>query len=773
MDNRQQGDTTPQPVQQTPVIGNPANPTPPPVNEKKPLPKKLILVIGGLLMVLLIVVMVTLMSTASRQQTDKATEEASKISPTASIEKVVTTPKAPNAQDPSEIMLYGAWTGQTSVIKAVDLGSSNSFLVATLPLEIKKVGVLSAQNLIFIDQIDIRDHGKRITVYNIKEKTANFSIPASSGYVIDDYVLSPDKKYLAIWEVQLNQANQILQGGKSRVYAVDLSRPTVKNLLYDEQSSLTQPIHYPRAILNDGTVFADTFMPNDPNGGAGWAYGMSVVDFDGTNKRDIETMKAGTYSTQPSLSPDGKYLLFTGYDGSLGDGKAIKSGYRQALLTPNTVDVLNTQTLKRFTLPNLSKANTYSAADWEIQTGDVIITTLSKDPAQTGVYSYDLASKTASEITIPSPDNAAYGYVSKLNESKALIGLQDTNSTNLGNLGENYSYPYTQIALLDLPSNKVSFVSLQDTYAQYITLLPSNYFQSVLGIKTIAQAVPQPTFVDMFSSQNDKKENLQLYTFFLKSDLSKIRISQQSTPIQNIPGISIPPNFKQNKNSPTCEQLAEQQCKEKDTSMTSEVFEDCVKTNKNNNKVTAKFEGKCHDSPLYLYGEEGKSVRVKIQTPIYNAVPASSGEYAITLGREGEMFINNKAFNSIAYDYQSGLRRIAPPTKGNVVANADVEGVLRDYAKRLGLNSKETADLVSAGQKKVTTPYAFVSFFTQEQSEQILPISFSPQPDNYLNVVFYFKLYETKPTFTPAVPNFPQPLNRVGFTAVEVSEMVE
>lgn len=759
--------------EQTAISQQPVSPAPAPQTfEKKPFPKKLIFIVGGILVLLLIVMVISLFSNSSRQA-DKANEESAAVTPTESIEKVVTTPKAPNAQNPSQIMLYGAWTGQTSVIKAVDLGSSNSFLVATLPLEVKKVSVLSAQNLIYIDQIDTRDHGKRITAYNIKDKIANFSIPASTGYAIDDYVLSPDKKYIAIWEVQLNPTTQILQGGKSRVYAVDLSRPTVKSLLYDEQSSLTQPIHYPRAILNDGTVFTDTFMPNDPNGGAGWAYGMSVVDFDGTNKRDIETMKAGTYSTQPSLSPDGKYLLFAGYDGSLGDGKANKNGYRQALLTPNTVDLLNTQSLKRFTLPNLSKANTYSAADWEIQTGDVIITALSKDSTQTGVYSYDLASKTASKIVIPSQDNAEYGYVSKLNESKALIGLQDTNSTNLGNLGENYSYPFTQVALLDLPTNKVSFVSLQDTYAQYITLLPSNYFQAVLGIKTIAQAVPQPTFVDMFSDKNDEKENLQLYTFFLKSDLSKTRISQQSTPIQNIPGISIPPNFKQNKNSPTCEQLAEQQCKEKDVSMATEAFEDCVKTNKNNNKVTAKFEGKCHDSPLYLYGEEGKSVRVKIQTPIYNAVPASSGEYAITLGREGEMFINNKAFTSIAYDYQSGLRRIAPPTKGTVVTKAEVEGVLRDYAKRLGLNSTETTDLVLAGKKKATSPYVFVSFFNQEQSEQILPISFSPQPENYLNVVFYFKLYDTKPAFTPAEPFFPQPLKRSGFTAVEVSEMVE
>ncbi|MBA3723623.1 MAG: hypothetical protein H0W89_01880 [Candidatus Levybacteria bacterium] len=751
--------SAPKPVDQLQADGNT------PVTPKKTLSKKVILIAGGVLLLMLIIGLGVLFGGSDKKALDSKEKAETSQAPAPSIEQVKTTPPAPDAQNPSQIMVYGAWTGQTTVIKAVDLGSSNSFLVATLPLEIKKVSVLSSQNLLYIDQVDTKDHGKRITVYNIKDKSSSLSIPASAGYVIDDYVLSPDKKYLAIWEVSFAQGSQVLQGGKSRVYAVDLSQPSVKNLLYDEQVNLTNPIHYPRAILNSGKVFADMFLPNDPNGGAGWAYGMSVVDFDGTNKRNLENMKAGTYGTQPSLSPDGKYLVFSGYDGSKGDGKAVKDGYRQALLTPNTVDVLNTESLKRFTLPNLTNANTYAASNWEVQTGNIILTVLSKESSQTGVFSYNLRTQSPNEIVVPSQDTTAYGYISKLNESKALIGTQDTSASNLGNLGENYAYAFTQLALLDFPSSKVSFVSLEDSFAQYITLLPSNYFETVLGIKTIAQAIPQPTYIDMYSDKNAEKKNLQLYTFFLKSDLSPQRLKQQSTPIQT--------SSKQNKNSPTCEQLAETQCQATGIATNTEAYEDCVKTNKNINKDSAKNEGRCHDSPLYLYGQTGKSVRVKIQTPIYNTIPASEGEYAITLSDNGAMVIHGKAHQSIAYDYASNAKRITPPTKGNVVSKTDVERVLREYADKLGLNPKETADLVTAGITKVTSPYAFISFFNQEQSEQILPISFSPKPDNYLNVVFYFKLYDAKPDFTPASPIFPAPLKRSGFTAVEVSEMVE
>ena len=56
-----------------------------------------------------------------------------------------------------------------------------------------------------------------------------------------------------------------LRGGESHVDIVDLTQPTLVNQLYDETPTLTVPIHYPRAVLNDGTVFTDEMIPNDPS----------------------------------------------------------------------------------------------------------------------------------------------------------------------------------------------------------------------------------------------------------------------------------------------------------------------------------------------------------------------------------------------------------------------------------------------------------------------------------------------------------------------------
>ncbi len=145
----------------------------------------------------------------------------------------------------------------------------------------------------------------------------------------------------------------------------------------------------------------------------------------------------------------------------------------------------------------------------------------------------------------------------------------------------------------------------------------------------------------------------------------------------------------------------------------------------------------------------------------------------MTLSENGGMLVNGKLYGSIEYDYNPGVMKISPPTRGALVTRNGVAKTLTDYANRLGLNEKETSDLVVFGQERVTSPYAYISFFDQKASEQILPLSFSTKPDNYLNVVFYFKLLRNQPNFTVLPPVFGAPLKRTGLTAVEVSELVE
>jgi hypothetical protein len=253
---------------------------------------------------------------------------------------------------------------------------------------------------------------------------------------------------------------------------------------------------------------------------------MSIVDFDGTNKQDIASMSNGTYGSQPVLSEDGRYLLFAGYDGSHGDGTKVTSGYRQAILTPNTVELLDTKTLQRYKLPNLPNTNIYSDVQWDQQTENIIFTILSSDSKKMGVYSYNPEKLTLQQIPLPSMNGTPFGYISQLPKNNTLIGTQSTDPSNLGNLGETYAYAYNQLASIDA-SGKLSYLSLEDPFIQYITVLPGNYFNSVLGAATSASESSQPAVSYAVLQGVNNNTTMQKNTFS-KTTLASLRIQQTS-----------------------------------------------------------------------------------------------------------------------------------------------------------------------------------------------------------------------------------------------------
>lgn len=698
----------------------------------------------------------------NKQQT---TQEKSKASNTE--QKNIQSAKELSEQE-SESIIYGVWTSQASVIKSLNMSTLKTNTLATLPLNVKKLTAMPDNSLLYINDTDVRDHGSSIVQYDIKTKQTKTIFNASTGFGIDDYVISPNKEYISLWIVKFNSDSDILYGGRSQVYVISLKDTTKKTLLYDENAS--DVVNYPRAVLDNGTVFTDKFLANTGNG---WAYGMTRNSFDGTQKEAIGSMTAGTYSTQPELSPDGKYLAFAGYDGSKGDGNSRIDSFRRAIVSPNTVELLDTNTLQRLKVSEFTNEDSYMTVAWEMNANKVIVTTLSKTEPIAATYSYDLNTKVKKQISVPLAEGTIYNYLGTTSGENILIGTFNDNDANLGNLGEHYSYPYTQFSFM-ADTNLAEKLPLEDPFAQFITIVPNTYVQDVLGIKTIAQARPadpanpQPTFVDLYSETSDGKKNVQLYTFFLKYDLAKKREGQQSNPPVQINDDEPLPYNPDHDQLEKCNEVTKRVCAEQGHPEGSRGYTQCK------GQYKAKHMNRtCDDSPLYLYGEPGSTVKVSIGTNVYNSIPRYNEGYTVTLKKDGLMRINEKDYSRIVYNYDPYLTRIVRPTNGSIVAKAEVTKTLTDYGKRLGLNEKEIRDLVKAGEQKVTSPYVFISFFDHETSQAILPLSFTPKPDNYLNVIFYFKLLDKTPGFTPVPPTFPQPVKRDGFTAVEVSEMVE
>jgi len=646
-----------------------------------------------------------------------------------------------------EKIVYGMWSQKESIIKEFDLETGQESIVATLPLNIKKVKFISPSELIFINNTDDKDHGENISVYNISTKQLKTLVSSSGDTAIDDYVISPSKRYLATWEVAFDNNSSGLANGVSRVYSVNLQTPQIKNLIYNEIAN--NPVHYPRGINDNGEIFLDTFLPNTETG---WANGMSMSDFRGLRKEDITAMANGTYGTQPVLSPDGTQLAFAGYNGAWGNGVEGKDGFKKATLTPNTLETYDIIRKQRIKLLDLRKSGIYTGVGWDEGSGKIVFSAISNDSNNDGLFLYNQNEKRAERINLGEKKDGGI-FVTSLSSGNILISEKSNSESSVGNLGDTYSSLDTRYSVID-STGSYYLVNTSDIFMQYIDVAPTSESLSLLAANSgkIGNSTNSAT-------KKDVKKTLQLQTFFFKAELPKKRIDQQT--------------------KPRCVDLAKEQCKA--MGFTSNLTTDpnnmnqCITKQRQANYSAKGEDGRniCMDSPLYLYAEKGKEIQVKINTKIYSSNPIyPENGFNIVMDDNNKMLIGGNSYNKLDYDYTSSLKTLMPPNTGAVVKREELNKTLERYGNMLGFNSQEIEDLVSYSKEKISSPYVFVSFFNQEKSKQILPITFNPKPDTYINYVFYFKQLKNAPKFEIDEPSFSK-TERKGFTAVEISGIVE
>lgn len=646
-----------------------------------------------------------------------------------------------------EKIVYGIWSQKESIIKEFDLETGQESTVATLPLNIKKVKFLSPSELIFINNTDDKDHGTNISVFNISTNKLRTLVASSGDTVIDDYVISPSKRYMATWEVAFSNDSSSLVNGISRVYSIDLQTPQTKNLIYNEIAN--QPVHYPRGINDKGEVFLDTFLPNTETG---WANGMSMSDFRGLRKENITAMTNGTYGTQPVLSPDGTQLVFAGYNGAYGNGVEGKDGFKKATLTPNTLEIYDIIKKQRVKLLDLGKNGIYVGVEWDEGSGKIAFSALSNDSSKDGLFLYSQNERRMERVNLGEKKDGGV-FITSLSSGNILASDKSNSESSVGNLGDTYSSLDTRYSVIDDTGAYYS-VNTSDIFMQYIGIAPTSESLSQLTANSGRTGSSTGSAV-----KTDIKKTLQLQTFFFKAELPKKRIEQQT--------------------KPRCIDLAREQCKAmgNTSNLTNDPnnLDDCVMKQRKANLSAKGEDGKriCMDSPLYLYAEKGKNVSVKINTKVYSSNPLyPENGFSIVMDDNNKMLINGNSYEKLDYDYASSLRILLPPDKGTIVTKKELDKTLRRYAENLGFNVQETRDLISYGKEKISSPYVFVSFFSQEKSKQILPITFNPKPDTYINYVFYFKQLGKDPKLEIDEPSF-EKTERKGFTAVEISGIVE
>src|SRR6185437_6280451 len=105
--------------------------------------KKFLLIVGVILFFLIVIPIFALLS-SSKKSTTTTNQQSPSVTPTqhtGDFKKPVQ--PTPGPKQASQTLIYGTWTSQTSVIRAVDTATATTATIATLPLTVKKVSVLS------------------------------------------------------------------------------------------------------------------------------------------------------------------------------------------------------------------------------------------------------------------------------------------------------------------------------------------------------------------------------------------------------------------------------------------------------------------------------------------------------------------------------------------------------------------------------------------------------------------------------------------------------
>jgi hypothetical protein len=621
-------------------------------------------------------------------------------------------------------IVFGLWQEGKAEIRAVNADGTNDKAIASLPTNSKDVHLISKDKLLYITETNQRDHGQKIEIYNLTDGSTLPLVQAESDWGIDDVIVSPDKTWIAWWEVKFAPGKDILLGGNSRVYTQQLTTgfgSNSKNLIVNEVAIAT-PIHYPLFFDHQNRLYLDSFIPN----GGGWNLGLVRVD--GSTLTPLSGMGDGEFSSDPTVSPQGDIIAFTGYDPDASPqrrGEDVGIG-RKAILNPNLLQTLDLNTLQKTTLLLSAGGAQYVLPTW------------SDDGQKIAFLKYKLTSPTllafeetkvlldltiGQEASIPNLVGTQT-YLLAFKGDELIWGTISSDTFEPGNLGETYNALLSSISVCNINTLEKKVLA-NGIGLQFIGIIPKSP-GTALGM-TIS---PQ-------DSQGDKSPTLQFKSFEVKQ-LAQARSSQQNDNgrirCRDILGI---------------EKRGTEEWR------------------------TAFREGKCYDSPLYLYPQKDTWVEVRVKPPvkIIGASPKYKERWKVLAKPDGKLTTSDsQVFNKISYAYSNP--DFVPPSSGVVVERRGLKKKLIEYAKTLGLLGREVDDFVTFWQENLpSSPYYFISHFSQKIATQIMPLEVDPRPDTFIQAVMYFR-----PLEGPLSVNFPifdSLPKREGFVVVDWSGIID
>ncbi len=668
-------------------------------------------------------------------------------------------------------IVYGHWSPSFTQIRTVNTDGTNNFTIANLPSNIKDIHLLSNTKLLYIADTNDLDQGKRIVIYDVLNRRSDTVVQTENNFVIDDVIISPDKSYIAWWEIKAGaKTSKTLLGSDSAVYLKNINTNVQSRVLYERAES-TIPIHYPLFFDKNNRLFMDTFVPNQ---GRGFYLGVSYVEPENATRLiSIPYLTKGKFSSQPIISPNDNKIAYLGYDPNAKLQLEIELPEilkRNEFDNPNLIQLLDLDTLTLQTIADSRDGKQYGPVAFSSD-GKYLIypiyqvkivdgkTTLDK---VNEIETYDLSDGAAKRIKT---DNLPFSnrIIDYINNQ---LVYAETQTDDVASLGETYEPMIKKFVTYDLNEDKLSPYA-ESKNIQFLSYQPRS--KKTGEIITLDETLQKLNL-------EEKYEGLQLSQVIVpEAKIVKNRAVQQNNIVTH-ENTTLDPD-------PTATPSLPPGCSSAGCPGCCDIFVrlcggSCGHHPESSCPAWDRLMGsgyKCYASPLYLYPEKTTSVEIKpkVADKVYSSWPPLTDQtWKLIANPNGDLTHEGKTFNKIEYSYISS--DVSAPIAGVVSNIRDLKQTLYDYGSKLGLINKELADFTKfwvTELGKYESGYFFISHFDKEKASKIMNFDINPKSDTFIQVIMYFKPLE-KP-YTPKLPDFPEIPERRGFTVVDWSGIVD
>lgn len=635
--------------------------------------------------------------------------------------------------DATVTLVYGTFSADKAVIYAINDDGINNIPIAAIPVDSKYVRLVAEGGgvpdlLYYIGETDEFDRGKKLVQHRISTQAVGGVAEADADWFIDDYRVSPDGSWIAWWEIKPDPGHEREHTlFASRVFVAPVADPSSKRLVVNEHSTGTF-IHLPRFFDGGNNLYLDRFKPSE------YAFYLGLYKYIPTSGSIVPVagMEKDSYNSNPVVSPDGGRIAFTVFNSNatvkLTPGTTEST--RETAINRNMIVVLELNSGIRTAAldpvaSNPASPTQYGKLSW------------SGDGEELAFEQFKLERNTSGEYKPVSQGlykvRLADGIVQQVVENHG--GTRD-----FGVIGFSFEDEVDQRSLLYYTKT-----DRKGSLGPEITLIPQLYFATSVASGGERELPILPLGMMQYIGFTQKPRGNPLGVGVPDSDI--LRPGDDALSLQ-LGSFDFRPVVRPGSNPRSdCENQWEE-------------------------VGYPSFEA-CEMCPVYFYPEEETAVNVRVgDTPVFNSNIEYSNGWNIIANpggtireQRGNQSKQEELYQSLKFDYSSPLP--PAPDYGWVVSEKEAVEQLVEYAQRLGLNERELAELSEFWQKSLPySPFYHISHFTEENAKKVLPLKFNPEPDTFINIVFYVRALAAP--ISVAEPEI-APVHRDGFTIVSWS----